>query len=81
MALVGETLDSGGVRRRKGQKAVEDKEQEDEYLGSSESALSSAEDEAKPRDAAVDVKNIVSGTYWLTRITFIRALGFLYCND
>ena len=69
---------SSKIRQRKpASKSDERKEQKNsENLNTSDMV---ADDE--PLDKAVDVKKIEPGSYWLTRVVFVRALGFLYCNQ
>ena len=59
-----------GVRRRKREHAPEEKEEEAKAEGSG-SAVRSA--------AVAQLKD--PGSYWLTRIVYIRALGLIYCNN
>ena len=86
----------GEVRKRKGRRSAQKQKnnaavQEDE--GSSEQ-LTNSDDistdntpqpiiEGKPfhqKPECLEKKEIETGSYWLTRIVFIRALGFVYCK-
>ena len=77
----GNTSSSDGVRRRKGRESDTDHEEERSSTQSSGSdckAGSVGEDEVPQ---STEEKKMASGTYWLARITFIRALGFVYCKS
>ena len=68
----------GEVRQRK----VRGKEREgegEEWERSGASDAVSGSTALKPSRAVE--KKIEAGTYWLTRIAFIRALGLIYCNS
>ena len=82
MARVAE--DGGDVRKRKRRKRKIDAEQEGESSkrpSDSIPSVSSTEKANKPRAVPERPTAIQSGSYWLTRIVFIRALGFVYCNS
>lgn len=36
--------------------------------------------EKENKSSKVDVDNVEAGTYWLTRIVFLRSLSFIYCK-
>ena len=69
-------------KRRKRPKPEGEKEQGD-ARGTSEpsSHVRSAEKVESERQAPEREVQLESGSYWLTRIVFIRALGFVYCNS
>ena len=69
---------SGEVRKRKGlgRGSSVDSAQEQ----SSESERSGDDTTSKDDEPKIEKKKMESGSYWLTRITFIRALGFVYCK-
>ena len=73
-SIIGGAASAEGVRQRK---KASKRDERNEQTASEELATS---DDDVPRDKPDDVKKIDPGTYWLTRITFVRALGFLYCN-
>ena len=57
------------IRKRKGRVSGENKAREEKR---------NVEKEKKP--SKVDVYNVEAGTYWLTRIVFLRSLSFIYCK-
>ena len=57
------------LRNRKGRVRGENKAREEKR---------NVEKEKKP--SKVDVYNVEAGTYWLTRIVFLRSLSFIYCK-
>ena len=57
------------IRKRKGRVNGEKKAREEKR---------NVEKEKKP--SKVDVYNVEAGTYWLTRIVFLRSLSFIYCK-
>ena len=57
------------IRKRKGRVSEENKAREEKR---------NVEKEKKP--SKVDVYNVEAGTYWLTRIVFLRSLSFIYCK-
>ena len=57
------------IRKRKGRVSGENKAREEKR---------NVEKEKKPSKA--DVYNVEAGTYWLTRIVFLRSLSFIYCK-
>lgn len=36
--------------------------------------------EKEKKSSKVDVDKVEAGTYWLTRIVFLRSLSFIYCK-
>ena len=62
-----EVLDA--IRKRKERVSGENKAREEKR---------NVEKEKKPSKA--DVYNVEAGTYWLTRIVFLRSLSFIYCK-
>lgn len=60
-----------GLRRRKGGVgAVKDAKKEEEIT----------RDEKNLKEATATGGTVEPGTYWLTRIVFLRSLGFIYCK-
>ena len=85
MARGGAEEGSGEVRKRKRRKrAKDDGDQEretSERPSDSSRPLISTEKKEKRREIPEKPTEIQPGSYWLTRIVFIRALGFVYCNS
>ena len=71
--------DDGGLRRR-----VPAPRQDDATSGTAavETVEPVSAEETK-REAGVEVRPaaVLPGSYWLTRIVFIRSLGFVYCES
>ena len=69
-----DSAESSGVRkRRRGEKGADEEEDSSQEL--SEAATSSRGDGKRGEE-----KRMEPGSYWLTRMIFIRALGFIYCK-
>ena len=61
------------VRQRRGKKEVEDSQNADEIEDERR-----GEDADKKGDDVKEVAELGPGTYWLTRVLFLRYLGFIY---
>ena len=72
-----EATGSSSVRKRRREQTTSGKVGEGEGEGNETKVETSGSPRAE-RDAAE--KQMEPGSYWLTRIVFIRALGFIYCN-
>ena len=86
MAGVGE--ESGEVRRRKRRKKAKNEGEREAENGerpreSSAPVVAVERKKEEPRQAPESPprRGLESGSYWLTRIVFIRALGFVYCQS
>ena len=69
------SMEHGGVRKRKGN--IDHRVRDECISNESDCNTGSVDEDGKP---APSEKEIASGSYWLARITFIRALGFVYCK-
>lgn len=67
-------------KRRPRDKKEDERSQERENDEETRDTSSCSTDGDEPRKTNVDEKKIEPGSYWLTRIVFVRALSFLYCN-
>ena len=65
--------------RKPASKSDERKEQKNSENDNLNTSDTVADD--KPLDKPMDVKKIEPGSYWLTRVVFVRAIGFLYCKQ
>ena len=67
---------SGEVRKRqRGEASADQKQDRRDGSNDSVSPTSSPREDKRGNEG----NQIEPGSYWLTRITFIRALGFIYC--
>jgi hypothetical protein len=67
---------SGEVRKRRREETSADQKQD--YRNESVDAKSASSSPGEGRRGS-EGEWMEPGSYWLTRITFIRALGFIYC--
>ena len=70
-------------KRLKGATKDRNKEQDSDHpeaVPEAPDTVSYSTEDVEPSGVPVYVGRIEPGSYWLTRITFIRALAFLYCN-
>jgi hypothetical protein len=67
---------SGEVRKRRREETSADQKQD--YRNESVDAKSATSSSGEGRRGSEE-EGMEPGSYWLTRITFIRALGFIYC--
>ena len=69
-------MDTAGGELRHRKAAASDRDDEASVADAGERR----KPEKKPESSVKDGKQLQPGTYWLTRIVFTRALGFIYCE-
>lgn len=70
----------GSVRRRKHEETPADSQNAPHSVEELRSVAVSEEETMSP-SAAASVAALSPNTYWLTRMVFIRSLGFVYCES